>query len=137
MNISRELKKQEAVKRMKAWEIFPETIKQFERDDLISESVPPFGACFWIEGERLEKIRAFEEKYNALVYFVVRSHTEFGIMDSYLYVGDHEEEWEMDNADIKNGTQLCYVYNETDPDMSEFGSIGLVQTSAAGLKRVW
>lgn len=43
----------------------------------------------------------------------------------------------MDNTDIKNGTQFCYVYNETDPDMSEFGSVGLVQTSAAGLKRIW
>lgn len=41
-------------------------------------------------------------------------------------------------ANCENEIQMRQnVANETNPDMSEFGSIGLVQTSAAGLKRIW
>ena len=46
MNIDREAKKAEAVERMKALGIFPETVRQFEREDYVSVSEPPFGAFF-------------------------------------------------------------------------------------------
>ena len=38
MNIDREAKKAEAVERMKALGIFPETVRQFEREDYVSVS---------------------------------------------------------------------------------------------------
>lgn len=41
MEISREEKKTEAIARMKALGIFPDTIKQFKDDDYISISEPP------------------------------------------------------------------------------------------------
>ena len=44
MNISKEEKKAEAIVRMKILGIFPETIQQFETDDKVSISEPPFGA---------------------------------------------------------------------------------------------
>lgn len=40
---------------MKAWRIFPETIKQFERDNLISESVPPLVRAFGLRAKDLKK----------------------------------------------------------------------------------
>ncbi|MBR6713259.1 MAG: hypothetical protein IKI76_09740 [Selenomonadaceae bacterium] len=46
MKISRDKKKAEAVWRMKSLGIFPDTIRQFERRDLISISEPPLGAFF-------------------------------------------------------------------------------------------
>ena len=66
MNISKEEKKAEAIVRMKMLGIFPETIQQFETDDQVSISEPPFGAFYWLEGENLDRIRRFEEEYNAL-----------------------------------------------------------------------
>lgn len=135
--ISRERKKEEALLRMKKIGIFPETIKQFEREDLVSQSLPPIGACYWIEGEQLKRVKEFEQKYNALVYFVIHSYTTIGEMESYLYVSDYEEEWETDRNDLENGSTLAYVYNLDAPECSEFGSIGFAVTPAAGLRRTW
>lgn len=137
MTVSKEEKKVEALSRMKKWGIYPETIKQFENDDLINESMPPVGACFWIEGESLEQIRKFERQYNALVYFVIHSYTNIGELENYLYVSDYPEEWEQDNSDIKYGQQLCYVVNHDAPECSEFGFIGIELTPAASLRRTW
>lgn len=137
MNISREEKKIEAIKRMKAWGIFAPIIKQFEKEDLVSESAPPLGACFWLNDEQLARVREFEEKNNALVYHVIHSYTNIGEMESYLFVSDYPEEWEMDRQDIGEGSQLVYVVNKDMPDCSEFGSIGIALTAAAGLHRTW
>lgn len=137
MTVSREEKKIEALARMKKWGIFPPTRKQFEKDDLISESLPPVGACFWIGREQLERVREFERQHNALVYFVIHSYTNIGELENYLYVSDYPEEWEQDREDISHGQQLCYVVNHDAPDCSEFGSIGIELTPAAGLRRTW
>lgn len=137
MSVTREAKKAEAIARMKLWGIFPGIRKQFEKEDLVSESAPPLGACYWLEGEQLARVREFEEKNNALVYHVIHSFTSLGEMESYLYVSDYPEEWERDRADIKDGQQLAYVYNRDMPDCSEFGSIGVALTPAAGLRRTW
>lgn len=137
MSVTREAKKAEAIARMKLWGIFPGIRKQFEKEDLVSESAPPLGACYWLEGEQLARVREFEEKNNALVYHVIHSFTSLGEMESYLYISDYPEEWERDRADIKDGQQLAYVYNRDMPDCSEFGSIGVALTPAAGLRRTW
>ncbi len=137
MNVSREEKKAEAIKRMKNWGIFNQTIRQFEKEDLVSISEPPFGAFYWVEGKELERMKQFEEENNALVYCIVRAYTTFGKMDAYLYVSDYKEEWEMDRADQKEWRQFAYVVNWDMPYCSEFGRVGLQKTCAAGLKRIW
>lgn len=137
MNISREEKKVEALARMKLWGIYAPIRKQFEKEDLVSESAPPLGACFWLNEAQLEQVRTFEERNNALVYHVIHSYTSFGELESYLYVSDYPEEWEQDREDIKDGQQLVYVLNKDMPDCSEFGSIGIALTGAAGLRRTW
>lgn len=107
MNVSRKDKKAEAVARMKLLGIYPETIDQFEREDLVSISEPPFGAFFWADEEDKKRIQQFEQEYNALVFVVIRSYTNIGKMDSYLYVSDYrEEEWEMDRDDLRLCLQL-------------------------------
>lgn len=137
MQVSREKKKEEAIKRMKQWKIFPETIRQFENDGLVSESDPPLGACFWLNDEQKKRVAEFEEKNNALVYHVIHDYTTIGELENYLYVSDYPEEWEMDHDGIDNGYQLCYVMNKDMPDCSEFGEIGVALTPAAGLRRTW
>lgn len=137
MSVTREDKKAEAIARMKLFGVFGPTIRQFEKEDYISISEPPFGAFYWAEGEDLNRIREFEEQNDALLYLVVRSYTNIGKMDSYLYVSNYPEEWEQDREDIKEGQQLVYVYNHDAPDCSELGCIGLALTPAAGLRRTW
>lgn len=137
MNISREEKKIEALARMKLWGIYAPIRKQFEKEDLVSESAPPLGACYWLDETQLERVREFEEKHDALVYHVIHSFTSIGEMESYLYVSDYPEEWEQDREDIKDRQQLVYVFNKDMPDCSEFGSIGIALTGAAGLRRTW
>lgn len=134
MNISREIKKEEAINRMKMLGIFPETIKQF-KSDMISYSEPPLGANYWLDDEQKAIVKKFEEEYNALVYFGIRSYTEFGKLDSFLYVSDHKEEWEMDNTDLKDGYVYAYVYNYDIPEFSEIGGIA-VRDRFGGLVRI-
>ena len=133
MKVSIENKKQEAIERMKTLGIFSQTIRQF-KDGTVSYSEPT-GANYWLDEAQEKIVKEFEEEHNALVYFVIRSYTEFGKLDALLYVSDYEEEWEMDMEDIKDGYALAYVYNYDVPYFSEFGGIA-VKNRFGGLVRV-
>lgn len=137
MNISREEKKSEALTRMALLGIYPPIIKEFQKDDTVAESAPPLGACYWINDEQLQRVKDFEEQYDALVYHVVHSYTSIGEMENFLYVSDHKEEWERDREDALLGEVFAYVCNLDMLDCSEFGQIGIERTLAAGLKRTW
>lgn len=137
MTASREEKKTEAVARMKKWGIYPPIVRQFRDEGLVSESAPPLGACYWLSAEQRARVREFEEEHDALVYHVIHGFTNIGELENYLYVSDYPEEWDMDREDIGHGRQLVYVLNHTMPDCSEFGSIGVERTPAAGLRRTW
>ena len=135
MKASRIEKKNEAVKRMEVLDIYSETIRQFEKEGLISYSEPPLGTNYWLTEEQRKIVRDFEEEYNALVYFAIRSYTEFGTLDSFLFVSQYENEWVPDNNDIREGYAYAYVYNYDVPEYSEIGLIG-VQPRFGGLVRI-
>ena len=141
MKVSREVKKEEAIKRMKKMGIFNETIKQFKEDDLVSMSEPArmlgitIGALYWLNDDQKRVVQNFEEEYDALVYLVVRSYTNIGVMDSLFYVSDHKDEWFMDNADLDENYACVYVINHDMPDCSEFGSIAWKEVSGGILRQ--
>lgn len=140
MKIDKSTMVEEAVVRMRKLGIYEETVRQFRDEGLVSISEPPLGAFYWAEGEDLERIHQFEAEQNALVYTVIRSYTTFGKMDSYLFVGKDQSEWEEDcEGIVPVGTSemFAYVYNHDMVDCSEFGYIGVDRTIAGGLKRVW
>lgn len=134
MSVTREMKKAEAIKRMRALKIIDDAIEQFEKDDIVMVSEPPMAGLYWLEDEEKEMVREFEEEHDALVYMVVRAFTNFGKMDSLLFVSDYDEEWEYDNEDLKDGYVLTYTINHDMPDCSEFGSI-VVKPMFGGLLR--
>lgn len=136
MNVSREIKKEEAIKRMRAMHIIPDAINQFKNDDVVMVSEPPFGGLYWLNDEEKEMVRKFELENNTLVYLVVRSFTSIGRMDSLFYVSDHDEEWFMDNADIEENYACVYVINHDMPYCSEFGPIAWKNVSG-GILRVF
>ncbi len=137
MNVSREAKKTEAVRRMELLGIFPETIRQFEDDDYVSISDPPYGAFYWIDADAQKVVHKFEQDYNALDYLGVSAYTPIGRMDAFLYVSDHKDEWVADRVDLTNKEPYAYVVNWDDLECSEIGVIGIEGTIAAGLRRTW
>lgn len=136
MKVSREIKKEEAIKRMKAMGIIPDAVKQFKKEDIVMISEPPLGGLYYLNEEQKEMVKNFENEWNALVYLVVRSYTNIGIMDNIFYVSDHADEWEMDNDDISSNYALVYVVNHDMPDCSEFGTIAW-KSVGGGVLRVF
>lgn len=135
MRISREMKKEEALKRMKRLGIINDAIKQFRDDDIVMVSEPPFGGLYWLNDEEKEMVREFEEEYGYLVYMVVRAFTNFGKMDSLLFISDYEEDWEYDMKYINDGYVMSYTINHDMPDCSDMGSI-VVKSVGGGLVRI-
>ena len=134
MQISRERKIEEAVRRMKTLGIIDDAISQFQKDGIVMVSEPPFGALYTIDEEQKKLVEDFEKEHNAVVYMVVKCYSTIGKMDSFLYVSDYEEEWEMDNSDVSDGYPMTYTHNYDAPHCSEFGAIG-VRQSFGGLLR--
>lgn len=131
--MTREMKKTEALERMKMLKLHSNVINEFQNQDKVNLSENG-GFLYWLNDDQKRRVAEFEKKYDALVYHVIRNITEFGELLSYLYVSDSEEEWEMDREDLTNGTALVYVENLNDKWCSEFGSIG-IQPSLGGLLR--
>lgn len=50
-----------------------------------------------------------------------------------LYVSKHEEEWEMDREELKEGSGCAFV---TDGFIEELGLVGFKE-SGGGLVRIW
>lgn len=136
MNVSRENKKREAIARMKALKLFAPCIKAFKNNDEVQLSEMTGGLYeFSGNAELTAKVKEFEAEHNALVYHVIHTFTQFGELYNFLYVSDHEEEWMLDNEDIKENYALCYVWNKDDDWCSEFGTIA-VRQKFGGLVRI-
>ena len=134
--VTREKKKEEAIKRMKVLGLFKPCIKSFEKYDELQLTEPTGGLYEFNNNAELNaKIKEFEEEYNALVYHVIHTYTQFGELYNFLYVSDYEEEWEYDNEDVKAGYAVAYVWNKSDDFLSEIGGIA-VRERFGGLVRV-
>lgn len=119
-----ELKKDEAIERMKKLRLHSNVIKEFQKEDKLNLS-EAYGALFWLDDKQKERVAEFERKYNALVYHVIHGFATFGEYLAYLYISDEEDEWEYDREDIEQGIAFAFVDNLSDECCSEFGSIGI------------
>ena len=129
-------KKEEAIKRMNILGLFKPCIKAFEKYDEVQLTEPTGGLYeFNDDAELKAKIKEFETEYDALVYHVIHTYTQFGELYNFLYVSDYKEEWEFDRADVEAGYAIAYVWNKTDEWMSEMGSIA-IRELFGGLVRV-
>lgn len=137
MKVSIEEKRVEAIKRMKAFGFFSDTVKLFEKNGTPLSSEPPWGAFYALNDQQKAAVHEFEEEYGGLVYSVIRSfHQELGVIDNLLYVSDEKDEWPWDWGDIENMCPCIYTVNYNTPEFSEFGSIGVKMGAGAGLIRI-
>jgi hypothetical protein len=134
----------EIIKRMKRLQLHGNVLRDFKRKKrLLNMSEPVkfgnavIGALYWVEDkEVLDKIAEIEKEYNITVYHLIHNITEFGELYSMLYVENDEEEYEYDNKLLNEGIQYAYVWNKSDDDMSELGTIG-IKPSGGGVIRTY
>ena len=83
------------------------------------------GTLYWLknEDEFMNRVQAFEQKYNALVYHCTLNYTQFGKLLTLFFVSKYEKEWNRDKEELKQQNPLAYVCNLDDDLCSEFGSI--------------
>lgn len=132
-----EEKRREAICRMKAFEIDDDVIELFA-----GSLLPYMCDCTSypyrfreMTNQELNEVLKFDREHDSLVYLVIRTPTDFGMLDSYLYVSNYDEEWEIDRGDIDMNQPLAYVVNHDIPEFSEFGAI-VVEREGGGLFRV-
>lgn len=137
MKVSIEEKRAEAIKRMKAFGFFSDTVKLFEKNGTPLSSEPPWGVFYALNDQQKAAVHEFEEEYDGLVYSVIRSfHQELGVIDNLLYVSDEKDEWSMEWNDIKSMCPCVYAVNYNTPEFSELGLIGVKMGAGAGLIRI-
>ena len=137
MKASRDAKVAEAVSRLKMMGVSRETIETLIKDGSVYVSVEPNGTLHDLTDQQKEILRQWEKRRNALVYMVVQSETAWGVLDAYIYVTDDPEMWECEKDDLKDGAALAYVYNHTNPKLSEVGYIGWRKSHSGGILRTY
>lgn len=134
--VKREIKKAEAIRWMEILGVNPEVIKQFNDYETVL-------ACSGITGEYapladpqlMEEIRQFEQKWDNLVYLVVRTPSYYGHLDSLLFIDNCSDEWEFTSEELRDGYVLSWTINRDHPNCSDMGSIVVERTENGGLVR--
>lgn len=62
--------KQEALKRMKLLKLYPNIVKEFEKDGIVNLSENG-GFLYWLDSNQKAIVDRFETENNALVYHVI------------------------------------------------------------------
>lgn len=136
MKADRKQMEEEAISRMLRLGLHPYAVREFKEEGKLNRSEGA-GILYWLTEEEQQMVKEFEENHNKVVYHLIKTPTNIGLMYSILYVGADVDEWTLDNDDLMVGQQLVYVKNMDADDCSEFGSIGIKRTIAGGLARTW
>ena len=131
-----EERKIKAIELLKELDIYEPYIEGFEQENNVC-FFERFGG-YWVyqEPEILKKMKEIEEEFNCTVYAITHEYTEFGECYSFMLVTRYKYEW--DNLLFKDGSTFyafSYVWNKTNEDFSEFGTIG-VRSFGGGITRV-
>lgn len=83
----------------------------------------------------INSLNNLQERCGALAYHIIKTEGQFYTEYSILYVSKHEENWSEDRNELKNGTVLAYVYNDSYAE-GKFDFIGIESVNGE-LKRTW
>ena len=117
--MTKQEQKQEAIERMKMLKLYPNVIKEFEKENIVNLSENG-GILYWLDNDQQKMVDDFEIEHDALVYHIIHSFTEIGELYSLFYVSKHKNEWETDREDLKDGYAIVYTKNVNDDRCSEF-----------------
>ena len=132
----KEKMKEEALRRMKKWDLHENVIREFKDEDKLNKSERSFvpGILYYLNEEEENMIKEWEAIYGGLVYHVIHDYTNLGELYTLLFVSKYEKEWEYDNTDIEVEEALCYVINKDYEQNSEFGHC-MIRPANGGLER--
>ena len=135
VEITDEVLKDEALKRMKEFNMYAPTIERFKKDGDIKERLfmsESGGILYNLDDKAKEAAnKAIED--GLLPYHIIHTITNFGDLYNVLYVSKDTANWQFERAD-KNGDLDIYCYNETE-DFVEYGSSRIISTNG-GLQRI-
>ena len=135
--MERQVKKDKAIELMKKLDIYKPYIDGFEQEDKVCFF--EMFAGFWVyqEPDIEKKLKEIEAEYKCVVYAITHEITEFGELYDFLIVPDHKYDWKgLIYEQSKNEfIVFAYVWNKTDDECSEFGSIG-VKSFGGGIRRI-
>jgi len=132
----RNKQKQEALARMELLGLMEEQKRAFETDGTIFVFNNPAGLPIKIDSKTSKMVQQFEERFNCLVYAIVKATTAFGTQEAFLYVSETEDEWEGNREDILNHEPFVYVHNPLSDILSEFCTIVIDQVGTGRLVRL-
>ena len=132
----KEKMKEEALKRMKKWDLHENVIREFKDEDKLNKSERSFapGILYYLNEEETAMIKEWEAIYGGLVYHVIHDYTNIGELYTLLFVSKYENEWEYDNRDIYAEEPLLYVINKDDNFNSECGHC-IIKPANGGVER--
>lgn len=135
--MNKEKQKAYALEAMKALNLLPGVIRDFEITGRLyySEYSSLGGILYWLDNEPEweRRVKEWEEKKGAMVYHAMHyTLRDIGEMLALLYIPKEEEDMEFFMKNVKNGVPGCYVINLTIPTFSEYGSL-FVKEAAGGL----
>lgn len=127
MNITKEEKKQEAIRRLHVladrFNLGAKLENYFNQDRLYYSYGYSMDTIHYDESYA-ESVKEFEEQYQCLVYHAIETGTQFGKMLSFLYVSDNRANWPAE--EVAGDTIMSYTYIIEDGwDEGEFGDIRL------------
>lgn len=129
-------RKSKAIEFMGKLDIYKPYIKAFKESGKVC-FFERFGG-YWAEQEPevYQKMKELEKEHEMTVYAITHEYTQFGECWSFLFVNNEEEEWET--LLMREGSAhwaFAYVWNKSDDDCSEFGTIGLA-SYGGGIRRI-
>ena len=131
--------KEKAIKYLEQLKIYKPYINGFKAKAQKVCFYENFGG-FWVfqEPEIEKKMHEIEKEHDAICYAITHEYTDFGeCWDFLLTTKDDIDEKELVYSnDYKCFFALAYVYNASDPCLSELGEIG-VQSFGGGIRRVY
>ncbi len=128
-------RKLQAIKYLKQLDIYKPYIEGFEQDGRVCFYENFSG--FWVDQEpEIEaKMKEIEKEYNCTVYAVTHEYTGFGECYDFLIVSNYPDEWStLLRSKRYEHLAFAYVWNKTDNDCSEFGTIA-VESFGGGIQR--
>lgn len=136
MNTTFDERKQKAIELMKKLDIYKPYIDGFNKKNEVCYFENFAGFWAWQDEDLMKKVKQIEERYNCTVYAITHEYTEFGECYDFLLVTDYKEEWDdLLESNRNNHYAFAYVWNKTDNDCSELGTI-VVANFGGGIRRI-
>lgn len=134
-NYFRREQEKEAVSRMILLNLEHRAVIDFVLSNKVYKA-DEYGNLYSLDEDELAFVRDFEEKHNAVVYYILESDMFWGRILNVFFVSSYTDEWEDDKYDIQHNRSNCYAKNLRVEEYSEFGFIYFERDFLGFLHRV-